>query len=515
MKTRYWPIVILLLIHLYLRAHHITAQVPHIDEGFHVSRAVRVWSFEQNPGRFMHGKLLLYYWLGIFDPVRISGLHLIRTAIALWSLLTAALIYMLGRRFHSHAAGLLGMGIYTVIPFAVFFERLAMADGFAAAFAPLVAWRGLVYSRRPSYREGAILGVLIMLGMMAKLTMAPIAFLPVLAALVYYPWERDRWRDQTRDWLRIYVPPLVLAASIVVIAWLPILIPALVASTTDEPFTLLSQNNLQQVSTASPIDYWRDVYPQIIYMVTDLFYPACVLAAAYLLWRPASRRDALFLVGWALLLTGFSLTFANLPRPRYFMPTMIPLTLLLAYAAVALWVAEWRVSMVRPALRGALVGGGLIWLLAFALPFNQTAMDDPLQLDLSERETMLYLIGTQSGPAIESAVELLEAQEPPPQHVYASWGTCQTFFFYTQIEVGCLESPGAPVEVLAHDTSYIIYNGDETSTPDDLGLEWEQLGVFPRDGVPFTVELWRVSQHPDGHVPLEWIKPLNSWMVHP
>ena len=44
-----------------------TCKNPYVDEGFHIKRAGLVWNFDVNPGRFAHGKVLLYFWLGLFE----------------------------------------------------------------------------------------------------------------------------------------------------------------------------------------------------------------------------------------------------------------------------------------------------------------------------------------------------------------------------------------------------------------------------------------------------------------
>ena len=63
-----WSLIVgLLLLHFYLRTHHILNLPAYIDEGFHVKRASWVWDFKTNPGHFAHGKVLLYFWLGLFE----------------------------------------------------------------------------------------------------------------------------------------------------------------------------------------------------------------------------------------------------------------------------------------------------------------------------------------------------------------------------------------------------------------------------------------------------------------
>ncbi|NDJ86032.1 MAG: hypothetical protein GYB66_09115 [Chloroflexi bacterium] len=493
------PIVILLLFHFLIRAHQITRQVPHIDEGFHVSRAIVVWDFDRNPGQFMHGKLLLYYWLGLFDLQPVSALHVSRTAIAIFSLLLAALIYRLGLKLANPTVGLAAMALYSIFPYSVFFERLAMADAFAATFGSVVAWRSLVFARRPSWREGGTLGAFITLATMAKLTMGPVALLPVLAALAYYDWQPSNWRQQIRPWIKTYVPPLVLAASMLIVAWLPIILPALYSHfVVSDPYKLLSENNLQQLDSTSPLTAFLDfVLPQIVFLTSEVVLIVWAIAAIGLLVWPKTRRHAIFLVGWVMLITLFSLTFANQPRPRYYVPTLTPMVLLIVMGLWHLWQIQVSSPHLRAATRGAIAIGVAAWIAVFAAPFAYFAATDPLELRLSSREEDLYLTGTQSGPAIEQAVALLESIDPMPEHIYSNWGTCQIFYFYTDaFSVGCLALADQPEEITRYPVAFIVRNGDEGGEPSRYGLQWTRLGRFERDGVPFTVEVWRI-ENPD------------------
>ena len=219
-------IVALLIVQFELREYHITLQGAYLDEGSHSMRGALAWRLDTNPGRFSNGKLLLYYYIGLFEAQNTTSLFVSRSAVALFSLVSGAVIYCIGRWLHSRLAGILGLICYGLLPFAVFHESMVLADPFAAAFACLVAWRSLVFARHPRWREGIVLGVLLTLSIMAKLTLGLLPVLPVAATLIYFPKVPGGLIEQGRWWLRHYFPPLALAAVIVVALWLPILIPA-------------------------------------------------------------------------------------------------------------------------------------------------------------------------------------------------------------------------------------------------------------------------------------------------
>jgi hypothetical protein len=82
---------------LLLRVWNLTVQEAYTDAGYHIRSALEVWSFDQNPGRFAHGKMLLYFWVGIFARFAEidSILWISRLAMAVFSIVTGLAIYVL------------------------------------------------------------------------------------------------------------------------------------------------------------------------------------------------------------------------------------------------------------------------------------------------------------------------------------------------------------------------------------------------------------------------------------
>jgi hypothetical protein len=176
-------------------------------------RAATAWDLDVNPGRFSDGKFLLFYYLGLFEADPTTALFVSRTAIALFSLISGSVVYLLARWLHCHISGLLALAIYVALPFTFFHERMALADPFAAGFGCLVAWRSLVFARHPRWRDGVILGGLLALSTMAKLTSGSLPILPVLASVVYFA-AIGHIRGQNEVVIRCYLPPLALAATV-------------------------------------------------------------------------------------------------------------------------------------------------------------------------------------------------------------------------------------------------------------------------------------------------------------
>src|SRR5690606_31406229 len=109
---------------------------------------------------YSHGKLLYYYWLGLFGTDRTAALEMMRLATALLSLLTLAAVAASARALFGPGAALAAALVYALAPFAVFFERMALADPLATALATLTAWHSVLLARAPSLRRGLVTALL-------------------------------------------------------------------------------------------------------------------------------------------------------------------------------------------------------------------------------------------------------------------------------------------------------------------------------------------------------------------
>lgn len=490
----------LLLAQFVIRAHHITRLDPYIDESYHVTRAAIVWDFDTNPGRFAHGKVLLYFWLGLFEGGPGTALFMARASIALFSLLTGAAIVQIGRLLRGLGTGALALGLYAILPLAFFYESMAMADPFAAAFAALIAWRSLVFARRPTLAQGVVIGVLIALASLAKLTLALIPALPVMAALLYAPRPHGGCMIQA---FRPYAAPLAVAALIVVVAWLPLLLPAYAAQRAGDPFVLVNRSNVQTPGQASyaPLGYAREALALVgDFTSVPLLVGGVAALGWWLLAARASRerwRHALFLLTWLGASVALVILLATLVSSRYFMPAAAPVVLLLALAVTDLLAERgWR--------RIAGLGAGVAlaaWMLVFALPFLRATWDDPHALPLRGTNYNEYLSGWISGDdAIRSLAGQLDRLDPSPARIYGSYTVCDLLYFYSALPVSCFgPEPGSQAlvsrvqeELTPGETGYFIaYDTDNVLVdPEDVGAEL--IGMFERPHTNRALWLWQI-----------------------
>lgn len=180
---RFWLLASLWAV-LVIRVHRLLTLPVFVDESLHIMRAQVVFDFTDAVASFLPGKLLTYYYFGLFGPENSGGLWLCRAAIALTAPLCAALCYGLTRKLGGDPwAGLLAVWLYALSPFLIFFERMALTDTFAGLFALGLSYAALYLAENPTRRRAVLTGSLLGLALLAKLTALPLVIIPPLAML--------------------------------------------------------------------------------------------------------------------------------------------------------------------------------------------------------------------------------------------------------------------------------------------------------------------------------------------
>ena len=220
-RARLWLLTLLLFGGFVLRAHQPGALAGFVDEVSHIERSEIIFTAERNPTEYSHGKLLYYYWLGLFGTARTNALEMMQLTNAILSLLTIAAVAATARALLGPRAMLAAALVYALAPFAVFFERMALADPLATALASLAAWhstcwRAAVAPSRPADR------LLVNGAVFAKLNGRAGPGAPVLAAILFGDVPRlNLRRRQPDDHARASgaFPARVAAIALVLPSW--------------------------------------------------------------------------------------------------------------------------------------------------------------------------------------------------------------------------------------------------------------------------------------------------------
>lgn len=505
----------------YIRARHPLELPVFVDESLHIMRGKVVWSFSDLGESLIPKKLLYYYWLGLFGLNASESLWLARMSTALAALPGAALTYGLARRLFDRRAGLLALALYTLAPFMIFFERMALSDAFTAVFCTALAWASIDFARRPTLRRGAGVGALAGLAGLAKLIALPVIALPLLAIPLFGPPTPLRPRAMLRAvWSPRYRGPLLLAALICVLLLTPsfsyvtykelsgtkdrVVLEERLYTTDDRGEQIMSNLGFLSRALAALLG------PEMVVVAGGL--------AAYLAWR---RSRAFLYLAAAVLLpwTGVILTAGSLST-RYLVLGIPPLLALVAGGLfdVTDWVAAQRkrhrkaqawTSVLR--LHWAAWVLLVVWAATFAVPFIWYEIHDPVQLDLAMGDEREYFTAASSGYGLRDLAADLPTLTPAADgkiYVIGFVPACHSLpLYWTTDNAVALECPLFKWDISqqqamtdrlialveAHPLVYMAVEPVSVYDVEQLPFEWELLADYPRPNAGPIVQLYRVT----------------------
>jgi len=523
-RARLWLMVLLLLGGFFLRAHRPGALAGFVDEVSHIERSEIIYTLGRNPADVSHGKLLTYYWLGLFETGRTSALETARLAMALAALLTIAAVAAAGRTLFGARAALIAPAVYAITPFAVFFERMALADPLATALAALAAWHSVLLARAPSRRRALVTALLANGAVFAKLTTAPVLALPVLAAILFGDVPSPDLRRASlsiyaRALWRYYWPVWRLTMIVFAAGW-ALFGAASVISLLGGGHPILLDTYLASARPEDVLDKLSGLADRAGLLLTPwLALGALALSGLALVWR---TRATLYALAWLALLWGPSVLLASSLQTRYLLAGIPPLAVLIGGGVSAL--SGLRVLRRRPRAariaRGAVALGLGAWTLAFALPFDWRASADPAALTLPRRDSYDYFWGSFNGWGTREALRYLEDHGQRVAGRVPAIGVLQlcslsTLYATPELDWTCHDYYRLGAEVTrdparwgflrdrlaAAPWVYLVteFTGADEAIPLDrppalTGLRFERVFAFAKPHGARVVAVWRVSR---------------------
>lgn len=411
----------LLVLQFLIRAHNPTHQPFFWDENRHMVRAADILE-GAHPALNSNGKFLLYIYLAPFHPAREVALHVSRTAVALFSLIGTAAMVTVARRLFNVQVALVAAGFYVVVPFALYYERMALADPMAGALMALTTYAFIRMAQQRSYQWAAIGGALAALATMAKVTVTFSAVgMPVLAAYALgqhsaatgqtrWQWVVSRWRHYW--WL------FVTAGVIYLVLWIPTLLPAFLSGLQGQDYVLVDQTSIDTSFLSENDEVRYGEFPN--QLATMLSWPMVLILIGFiLLGLVRFPRKMWLLLGWVVLIWAPTAILVWRTQTRYLMAGVFPLAILFGAGVITLarlderWLAvgsplnlpKWRTIVV-----GASAILTLAWAVLFALPFAYTASTDAASLRTTRWDNRDYYQSPWNGYALIEAMQYLSAE---------------------------------------------------------------------------------------------------------
>lgn len=405
------------------RLMNLTAFPPFVDEGVHIR-------FIEDGARlspFVHGtqgRLLMLWWGALFAPQAAGGLIIARLITVLFILPGAAALIAIGFRAAGLSGGLL-IGLVRIFsPYHAFFDRLFLADAYAASLTMVAVWLGWRAQTQTRLREAALLGAAIFAAIVAKVALLPALAIPFAAAIDLR--KRTGWRAGLR-WLAVALiaAGALTGAYIVGLAVIGQNPLGLIATHNPDPTAGIAERIWS--STAGLIDVLAGY-------LTPIGLAALALGCAVLVIRRQWYPLLILAVLTIPLLASMRQT------SRYYEANV---SLLLLSGALG-WI------MLLPRARPALAAAALVYGAAVWWPAESALSTEPAAFPFSQADVYEYVTAESSGFGLREAAALLD--EADAERVIGLLANCDSLRFGTpalpQIECPAINPSGASMDVL-------------------------------------------------------------------
>jgi hypothetical protein len=495
----------LVVLYLASRLTHLARLPVFIDEAIHIG-----WARETLAGHWEAG-MLVGKWL----PVKVMALFLMAplhplVAARLGSVVAGAAtllaILFIGRSLFSLKEGYLAGLLYVLIPFALLYDRLALADSYLTAFG---AWA--IYFSVRTVVHGSRLGpwllaATLVAAVLSKLTGALYLAIPLLAVLLLSP--RQDWAQGLRRVTPALLPPLIVLVYLV----------------QREAGTQLLGNQVglelggelirRSLANSADLAGW-------LWML--LTPPVALLSVVAMAWAFAHLKEpaVAFLLAILVTTTAAYVVASDTWFPRYVLFALAPLALLMGRFLVAVYEAVARAAQRsddKPAGKSVAAIGvlALVALLTWPAVVGGQWVFEPPKAALPQVERWQYVTGWPSGYGVpELAIDLesfalsnhdginvvrFDFWNPPNQSLDVYLVVQPSLHLYT-LQAGSDALMQRMQEIAGQRQTYFVagprnHGADLVALGkklDDLQMPWTIVGEYKTPDDQTALELWKIE----------------------
>jgi len=262
------------------------------------------------------------YWLG-----KSSFLFYGRLISVLAGLGTMSLMYLIGKELFNRNVGIISVFLYLMVPFTLWYDRLAVKDGFLMFLSALIFYFALKQTKQKNWAP--VLGAGLALGT-ALLTKSIAYFFIFLYPLVVFLFALSKEKKISKV---LVSQTKKIIAALVIAFFIQSLIYFSPLSNQIGPKNsvfLLSPAEILQL----PLQLWRNnLYSTVIWWQQYYQAPILILGAIglWLLLKEKNKYKLLALSAWIGLPIIFEILTAKIYIPRYFLFTFVAFGVLVAF----------------------------------------------------------------------------------------------------------------------------------------------------------------------------------------
>ena len=348
------------------------------------------------------GKQPLFMWtiiplLKIFTDPLLAG-RFLSVLSGLGSLV--GIFFLTWELFKKKWISLLASGFYALLPFFVFFDRLALVDSMLLMFGVWLAYLSVLLARRPKLDLALITG-LVLGG--ALITKSPAIFFAIMmpSALLLSKNLKKNIFSLVGFWLLIW------AFGFGFYNFLLRLGPG---------FQMIASRNKDYLFTfqeilARPLDPLKPHLWDLASWLPNLFtWPVCLLILLGLFWGLRKKlKETIFLLIWFILPLLAQSVFAKVFTPRYILFTLWPLVVLAAFGGV--WLFE-QLNLIKKRFQkkiGLILMVILFLLIIFpSLKYNFLLLTNPEKAPLPRNLRNGHLEEWTAGQGLKESAEFFK-----------------------------------------------------------------------------------------------------------
>jgi hypothetical protein len=291
-----------------------------IDEALHIAWA-RPGLGENLVQQFAVGKWLPIQAIAISMYLPLSPPVAARSASVVMGLLTAVAVVAIGRALFSFSAGVLAATVYAMLPFALFNERLALADIYVTAAGAWLIYASIAAIGQPTVGWPLGMTAAAAAAIFAKPTGAVLLLVPAAAAMLLVD------RRHRVAYLRAALPPIATGFALL----------ALLLATGYGAGLVVSQSGLDG---RDPLAFVGGNLARVAeWLQMLLTWPVVWATGAAVAWAlvqalRGDTADAFLVAVLAIVIAPYVLVARKL-EPRYLLPATVPVSLLLGHAIAA------------------------------------------------------------------------------------------------------------------------------------------------------------------------------------
>jgi 4-amino-4-deoxy-L-arabinose transferase-like glycosyltransferase len=347
----------------------------HLDAARDIRASGDLYALPQGGGKYLTTWLYALTAAPAENPLRVA-----RATSAVFGLAAALGLWGLGALTGSEASGACAALLYLITPFALAYDRMAMADTPLAALVVLSLVAAFRWAQRADARHSLLLGLALGAAGLTKLY----GLIAVLVPLLLVASAGERRRDLAR---RL---PLVFAATLVVLA--PMLVD--LAPRAGQ----VAQEWIFRAAPTAAAGPWAEPVEAVAVLASYLTPPGLLLALLASVVALARRAEPdLLLLAFALLWCAVVVAGGPNWLPRYLLPAVPPLLLLVSRQAVALASPGLPIAVAATLALGA-------W------PFDRALLTDPARAPWPALDAEQHVWGTGSGYGLSGVRDVLVAE---------------------------------------------------------------------------------------------------------